>query len=173
MYIQTGRVQKIVDAENVQKTQEERFLKVCCERDPDAKARPSELYASYVSWCLDHEYEPLSLTTVAAQWRRLGLRRVTLKGYPYYRGVRVLVPGDDKITFRAWLLRQRHRSNESIAMLAEEVSKDRAWPNKGRPTLESYVEYLKRYNSPEWFVEILRGAWSEYQEYLAKGVEKS
>ena len=58
-------------------------------------------------------------------------------------------------------------------MLAEEVSKDRDWPNKGRPTLESYVEYLKRYNSPDWFVEILRGAWSEYQEYLEGGVDKS
>ena len=42
-----------------------------------------------------------------------------------------------------------------------------------RPTLESYVEYLKRYNSPKWYVDILRGAWSEDQTYLAQGVDKS
>ena len=42
-----------------------------------------------------------------------------------------------------------------------------------RPTLESYVEYLKRYNSPKWYVDILRGAWSEDQTYLAQGVVKS
>ena len=163
-------MEHLLGAEYTKKTQEERFLEECCDRDPNAKVRPSELYASYVSWCLDHEREPLSLVRVAPEWRRLGLRRVTLKGNPYYRGVRVLVPGDGKMTFRAWLLGQRQRSNESIAMLAEEVSKDRAWPNKGRPTLESYVEYLKRYNSPEWFVEILRDAWSEYQTYLGREV---
>ena len=145
-------------------TQEERFLEECCERDPDSWVRPGKLYCSYTTWCEEHDLEPLSLNQVAPVWKRLGLRRTTVKGYPRLWGVRLLVEGHAYDSFTPWLKKQRHRTGEPIGRLADEVSADRTWP-KGRPSLELYERYLRSYGSPEWYLDILRAAWAEWLEY--------
>jgi hypothetical protein len=72
--------------EQAQQTSEERFLEACCERDPAAWMRPAKLYSAYASWCEEQELRPLSITQIAPVWKRLGLRRSVVKGYPRYWG---------------------------------------------------------------------------------------
>ena len=92
-----------------QQNMEERFLKASCQRDPKAKVRPYELYAAYASWCEQGGLCPKRITQVAAIWRSLGLKRVVIHSYPFYKGVRLLVKGDEKLSFNRWLVRQRWR----------------------------------------------------------------
>ena len=80
-----------------------------------------------------------------------------VKGYPRLWGVRLLVQGHAYDNFTTWLKKQRHRTQEPIGRLAEEMSTDRKWP-KGRPTLEHYESHLRGHGSPEWYLDILRDA---------------
>ncbi len=97
--------------EQIQKTQEERFLEECCERDPKAWVRPGRLYRSYLTWCEENDLAPLSLNQVASVWKRLGLRRTTVKGYPRLWGVRLMVEGNVYDSFTTWLKKQSYRDD--------------------------------------------------------------
>jgi uncharacterized protein YozE (UPF0346 family) len=153
--------------EQAQQTSEERFLEACCERDPAAWMRPAKLYSAYASWCEEQELRPLSITQIAPVWKRLGLRRSVVKGYPRYWGVRLLVEGDDRLSFNRWLVRQRHRTDLAGA-LAYDAYGAVGWP-KGRPGLEAYVKYLEDFGASPGALGALRLAWNEWLEYRSEG----
>jgi hypothetical protein len=156
--------------ERMQETQEEWFLKACCERDPTAWVRPAKLYSAYASWCEEHELRPLSITQVAPIWKRLGLRRTVVHGYPRYWGVRLLVEGEEKLSFNRWLIRQRRRTDlvGTLDYDAYNYWSYRGWP-KGRHALEVYAQYLEGLGVGWWALDPLQLAWEEWLEYRAEG----
>jgi uncharacterized protein YozE (UPF0346 family) len=129
--------------------------------------RPAKLYAAYVWWCEEHELRPLSITQVAPVWKRLGLRRSVVHGYPRYWGVRLLVEGDEKLSFNRWLIRQRRRT-DLVGALAHDAYTEVGWP-QGRPGLEVFVEYLEDFGASAGTLGALHLAWKEWLEYRAEG----
>jgi putative DNA primase/helicase len=56
-------------------------------KNPDDKVKPNDLYSIYRDWCIENGHKPKSSTRVARDWRRLGLTRVTMHGYPMWAGI--------------------------------------------------------------------------------------
>jgi uncharacterized protein YozE (UPF0346 family) len=156
--------------EQIQQSSEERFLQACCERDPKAWVRPAKLYSAYASWCEGQELGPLSIMQVAPVWKRLGLRRTVVKGYPRYWGIRLLVESDEKLSFNRWLVRQRRRT-DLVGDLAYDTYGDVRWP-KGCPGLDAYVNYLEDFGACSEALNALRLAWQEWLEYRSEGDDR-
>jgi uncharacterized protein YozE (UPF0346 family) len=151
-----------------QTSEEERFLQACCKRDPAAWVRPAKLYSA--SWCEGQEIRPLSITQVAPVWKRLGLRRSVVHGYPRYWGVKLLMKGEEKLSFNRWLVRQRRRI-DLVGALAYNAYGDVRWP-KGRPGLDAYVNYLEDFGASSEALNALRQAWEEWLEYGSGGDDR-
>lgn len=168
--VSAGHRQERSDDPSYKSNREEAFLTACCERDPTAWVRPAKLYCAYVWWCEEHELRPLSITQVAPVWKRLGLRRSVVHGYPRYWGVKLLIEGEEKLSFNRWLIRQRRRT-DLVGILAYDAYiywSYCGWP-KGRPAFGVYVQYLEGLGVGSWALRALQLAWEEWLEYRAGG----
>jgi putative DNA primase/helicase len=58
--------------------------------DPDSRVRSDELYSLYVRYCNREERESLGKREFTIELQRLGYMRVKVRGYYYYRGLRVV-----------------------------------------------------------------------------------
>jgi len=65
------------------------FLAECCELGGDYRVTGKALYDSYRAWCLDCGHQPMSITSAAEHWQRLGLVRYRSEGRTYYKGARL------------------------------------------------------------------------------------
>lgn len=65
------------------------FLAECTERDLFEKVGAGVLYGAYRRWCEENGHKAQSSTSLAEDWRRLGLERVRSAG-SYYQGVRLI-----------------------------------------------------------------------------------
>ena len=63
------------------------FVKECCITGGDITTQSSNLYNAYKTWCFDTNHKPLSSTSIAAEWERLGFERYRSAGSSFYRGV--------------------------------------------------------------------------------------
>jgi phage/plasmid-associated DNA primase len=65
------------------------FLEEQCERDPLASIAAGALYLSYRNWCIDNGNKPQSSTSLAQDWKRLGIsKKHTMNGW-FYEGIKL------------------------------------------------------------------------------------
>jgi putative DNA primase/helicase len=70
------------------------FVDECCVTDDRARVQSGTLYEAYREWCLTNGHKPKSSTAMAREWGRLGFDRMRSGGITYYRGLRMLEPGE-------------------------------------------------------------------------------
>ena len=70
------------------------FVEECCLTGPDYKTQAGELYTHYKKWCEDSGHKPMSSTSLAGEWERLGFEKYAAAGRRYYRGVGVLLESE-------------------------------------------------------------------------------
>jgi putative DNA primase/helicase len=58
--------------------------------DPEARVKTDELYSLYVKYCSREERDPLGRREFTIELQRLGYMKVKVKGYHYYRGLKVV-----------------------------------------------------------------------------------
>jgi putative DNA primase/helicase len=58
--------------------------------DPDSRVRTDELYNLYVRYCNREERESLGKREFTIELQRLGYMRIRVKGYCYYKGLRIV-----------------------------------------------------------------------------------
>jgi putative DNA primase/helicase len=63
------------------------FVDECCLVGPEYRVNAAQLYNSYSQWAKDTGHKPQSLTTIAADWQRLGFEKYRANGRSFYRGV--------------------------------------------------------------------------------------
>ena len=57
------------------------FVEECCDTGPALYVQSQHLYSRYWQWCMDTGHKPLSTTSIANEWRRLGFtKRKTTAG---------------------------------------------------------------------------------------------
>jgi len=59
-------------------------------KDPDSRVRTDDLYSLYVRYCNREEREALGKREFTVELQRLGYPRVKVKGYHYYRGLKIV-----------------------------------------------------------------------------------
>ncbi len=63
------------------------FVAECCLTGPQFKTKGGDLYRAYRQWALDTGHKPQSMTSIAADWDRLGFDKYEAAGYVYRRGL--------------------------------------------------------------------------------------
>ncbi|MBT7072521.1 MAG: hypothetical protein HN975_16710 [Anaerolineae bacterium] len=71
------------------------FVEECCITGQDFTTQSSALYNAYKIWCLDTNHKPLSSTSIADEWERLGFERYRAAGKSFYRGVGIKAGSND------------------------------------------------------------------------------
>lgn len=59
-------------------------------KDPDGRVKTDDLYALYVKYCEREERDALAKREFTLELQRLGYPRVKVKGYYYYKGLRIV-----------------------------------------------------------------------------------
>lgn len=67
------------------------------EKDPDARVDTSELYSIYVKYCEDEELHAVEKRRFTIEMERLGFRRVKVGGYHYYKGLKLIIEGQNTL----------------------------------------------------------------------------
>jgi P4 family phage/plasmid primase-like protien len=67
------------------------FVEECCITGPDYKTQSTPLYNAYNIWCIDTNHKPLSSTSIADEWERLGFERNRTNVGTIYHGVALKV----------------------------------------------------------------------------------
>ena len=70
------------------------FAEECCLIGPDYKTQANTLYQTYKKWCEDSGHKPMSSTSLAGEWERLGFEKYAAAGRRYYRGVGLLLESE-------------------------------------------------------------------------------
>ena len=65
------------------------FIDEMCDRGPDYRAGAEALYQAYKSWCETSGHKPMSSTSAANEWKRLGFEKAILNGRRHYVGVQL------------------------------------------------------------------------------------
>lgn len=65
------------------------FIKDKLIMDPDSRVEAGELYQHYVSYCSENDLEPLAKRNFTIELERFGVKKVKVRGYHYYKGVRL------------------------------------------------------------------------------------
>jgi P4 family phage/plasmid primase-like protien len=63
------------------------YISESCVLGPAHKTQAKTFYVDYRNWCLDNGHAPKSSTSLAQDWKRLGLIRKTARGLRYWHGV--------------------------------------------------------------------------------------
>ena len=67
------------------------FIEECCEKVEGARIRSSALYSVYTGWCARNHHGTQSSTTWAAEMKRLGISKLSLKDGNYWEGLEIRV----------------------------------------------------------------------------------
>jgi putative DNA primase/helicase len=65
----------------------EMFIDEMCVQGPGYRTQAKALYDAYKLWCVDNGHKPQSSTSLAEDWKRLGLDRCDVNGRRFWRGV--------------------------------------------------------------------------------------
>lgn len=63
------------------------FVAEMCIIGPEYRAQGQKLYSAYRDWCFENGHKPLSSTSVAEHWRRLGCEKSLANGRVVWRGI--------------------------------------------------------------------------------------
>lgn len=63
------------------------FVAECCVIGPEYKTQSQSLYDAYRTWCIENGHKPMSSTSTADEWERLGFTRVRSGGKTFWHGV--------------------------------------------------------------------------------------
>lgn len=63
------------------------FVAECCLTGPEHRAQSQQLYEAYQTWAIATGHKPKSMTSIAADWKRLGFERGESNGRVYWRGI--------------------------------------------------------------------------------------
>lgn len=69
------------------------FVQDKCNYDPtnlNMREQSSNLYQAYRTWCIDNGHKPKSSTSMADEWRRLGLSRQRINGRTLWQGIEIV-----------------------------------------------------------------------------------
>jgi putative DNA primase/helicase len=69
------------------------FVDEECERGLECWESATNLYAAYKQWCIDHGHMPLSSTSAAREWKRLGFSKQRHNKGVRYLGVKIQAAG--------------------------------------------------------------------------------
>jgi putative DNA primase/helicase len=69
------------------------FVAAECTRGGDFWESSTKLYKAYKDWCLDNGHKPLSSTSVARDWKRLGFEQKRTNKGVRWEGVKITTPG--------------------------------------------------------------------------------
>jgi putative DNA primase/helicase len=66
------------------------FVAEKCKVDPSSSVQAQKLYDAYRQWCIDNGHKPLSSTSLAKDWKRLGFTRRKLASMSIWEGLEVI-----------------------------------------------------------------------------------
>ena len=66
-----------------------KFIKEMCALDPEYNEQSSILYNAFKEWCDENGHEPISITAIAEDWKRLGFESYDSNGRRRWRGVQL------------------------------------------------------------------------------------
>jgi P4 family phage/plasmid primase-like protien len=70
------------------------FVHEACQVGAERKVRAGLLYQAYKDWCARNGHRPLSSTSLAQEWNRMGFEKNILNGRNFWQGLELNEPGE-------------------------------------------------------------------------------